>query len=311
MPEITKLKTVNLREVWPHEAHNFTPWLAENIDQLGEAVGLRLKDVEIEKTLGDMGRVDIFAKQEETDEIVVIENQIEPSDGGHCVSLIGYAAGAEANILVWVASDFDPYYEKIIRWLNESDTINVYAVKVVAYCVKGNYTYEFRTVVVPESYDKTSYSKPKTSNTLYAEFYRPLRRELILNGFKTVGRGGWQGRWRSFDSGIPDVVYATRAEDGNVHVFLSVNRKSNQKIFTELKEYQDDIYRELGREVLWKEFDNDWSRIILESTQSFSLTASEVKLENTRQWMLENLIILRKVLEPYLSKFRPESVGKV
>ncbi len=92
MSKITKLNSVNLREVWPHEAYNFTPWLAKNIDHLGEVIGLRLKDVVTEKTLGKMGRVDIFAKQAETDAIVVIENQIEESDHGHCLSLIGYAA---------------------------------------------------------------------------------------------------------------------------------------------------------------------------------------------------------------------------
>lgn len=42
--KIGKLEKVPLREVWRHEAHNFTHWLAkgENLRQLGEACSIDL-----------------------------------------------------------------------------------------------------------------------------------------------------------------------------------------------------------------------------------------------------------------------------
>ena len=39
MPEITALKPVSLREAWPREERDFTPWLADNIDLLGAMFG--------------------------------------------------------------------------------------------------------------------------------------------------------------------------------------------------------------------------------------------------------------------------------
>ena len=33
-----QLKDMDLREVWPYEANNFTPWLAENLSHLAEAI---------------------------------------------------------------------------------------------------------------------------------------------------------------------------------------------------------------------------------------------------------------------------------
>lgn len=35
---LTEIK--DIRSVWPHEALDFTPWLAENIDLLADTVGL-------------------------------------------------------------------------------------------------------------------------------------------------------------------------------------------------------------------------------------------------------------------------------
>ena len=40
MPRITPLRWSSARDVLPHEAYDFTPWLAENLDLLAETLGL-------------------------------------------------------------------------------------------------------------------------------------------------------------------------------------------------------------------------------------------------------------------------------
>lgn len=39
---IGRLTRVDLRELWRHEARDFTAWLSENLDLLGETLGLQL-----------------------------------------------------------------------------------------------------------------------------------------------------------------------------------------------------------------------------------------------------------------------------
>ena len=49
---IGKLERVDLREVWKHEAHNFTQWLENNIGVLNDALNLNLVNVDREHAAG-------------------------------------------------------------------------------------------------------------------------------------------------------------------------------------------------------------------------------------------------------------------
>lgn len=64
MINLGKLKEIkDLRKVWPHEALDFTPWLAEedNLTLLADAVGLAITVDETESGVGDFN-VDIYAR---------------------------------------------------------------------------------------------------------------------------------------------------------------------------------------------------------------------------------------------------------
>ena len=52
MPPIGKIARVPIREVWPREDEDFTPWLAQNLDQLGDALGMVLDQAEGEAPVG-------------------------------------------------------------------------------------------------------------------------------------------------------------------------------------------------------------------------------------------------------------------
>ena len=77
--KLDKLKQINaLREIWPNEAKDFTPWLAkeENLSLLGEAIGVEMELTEKESSVGDFN-VDILATEQDTGRKIIIENQLE------------------------------------------------------------------------------------------------------------------------------------------------------------------------------------------------------------------------------------------
>jgi hypothetical protein len=100
-------KILNLREAWESEAGDFTPWLAreENLALLGDTIGIDLELEAQEQNIGPF-RADILCKNTETNNWVLIENQIEKTDHTHLGQILTYGAGLEATTIVWIAKSF-------------------------------------------------------------------------------------------------------------------------------------------------------------------------------------------------------------
>ena len=83
--QLGKLEPVPLESIWPHEAHNFTPWLAtvENLRILGDTLGLDLECEGQEVAVGSFA-ADIQCKDTTDGSWVLIENQIKKTDSFPC-----------------------------------------------------------------------------------------------------------------------------------------------------------------------------------------------------------------------------------
>jgi hypothetical protein len=106
------------REAWKHEALAFTPWLAENIDQLSAVIGFPLELTGKEMPVEDFA-ADILARNPEDGTVVLIENQLEVTDHTHLGQIMTYLAGLEAQTVIWIAPRFREPHLSAIRWLNE------------------------------------------------------------------------------------------------------------------------------------------------------------------------------------------------
>ena len=294
MARIHTLKPVGLRDHWRHEAHDFTPWLAENLSLLESELNLVLEREGKEVTLPGSGRVDILARQATTEARVVIENQLGSSDDSHCLRLLGYAANADANILVWVARDFSDYHQSILSWLNESDNIAVYAVEVRAFLVDGRKVVDFNLVVEPPQAGTASASRRKTASTYYAEFYRPVVATLRRSGLLPVGRGGFRGRYRSFQTGYEGIYYFAEVAARRTAAALGF-RADNHHIFRALARHRDKIDHNLAGDTEWHQH-----KVSL-TTEVVADDPSSIP-EEVGEWLTENLLELRDVVQPYLDQ---------
>lgn len=116
---LDKLKKVELRDVWPHEALGFTKCLSEepNLAMLGSAVGIELELIETESSVGSFN-VDIYAQEAGTGRRAIIENQLEDTNHDHLGKVITYAVGKGAEVVVWVVARARDEHRQAIEWLN-------------------------------------------------------------------------------------------------------------------------------------------------------------------------------------------------
>src|SRR5215212_3718080 len=116
-PQLGRLILVEPRTVWPHEAADFTPWLLDNVDVLGDLLGMELELEVAEHPVGSFS-LDLYGHDLSDDNVVIVENQLEPSDHNHLGQILTYAAGTDPTTIVWVATGFRDEHRQAVAWLN-------------------------------------------------------------------------------------------------------------------------------------------------------------------------------------------------
>lgn len=155
-PVFGRLVDLAPRDAWLHEERHFTPWLAENIAQLGEAIGIPLELTGTEIAV-ERFEADILARNPMDGSIVLIENQLEPSDHTHLGQIMTYLVGLKAHTVVWIAPSFREPHRSAISWLNEntSDDFSFFAVRVrVVQIADSPYAPIFEVVEKPNGWER-------------------------------------------------------------------------------------------------------------------------------------------------------------
>ena len=165
--KLGKLQEIDIKKVWQHEQYDFSQWLAneENIQELGNTLNLSLTDVETEKFVGKY-RCDILCKDEITGKVVLIENQLEPTDHDHLGKIITYASGLDASVVVWIVSSARQEHASAIEWLNKhtDDDLAFFLIEVHAYKIgTSEPAPQFKIIEQPNDFVKTVKTIAKNS----------------------------------------------------------------------------------------------------------------------------------------------------
>ena len=156
----------NLREIWPNEARDFTPWLAGHLSELGKALRLELKLEERESSVGGYA-LDILARDLGSGSLVVIENQLEPTNHDHLGKLLTYAAAYDAKVMVWIAKKFNSTHRDALDFLNRctGKDRQFFGVKVDLREIKDSRpTVEFTLVATPKEWREQTRRAGKPEN---------------------------------------------------------------------------------------------------------------------------------------------------
>lgn len=302
-----KLKKVELREGWKHEAHDFTQWLAqeENLKLLGDEIGFDIKLVQTEAAVGNFN-VDILAEEENTGKKIIIENQLEITNHDHLGKIITYSSGYDAEIIVWVVKDVREEHRRAIDWLNEhtDDNIGFYLLRIELWQIGDSaFAPKFEMICRPNEWAKAVKDSAGSAELTETK----LKQFEFWNALKEYAKENNSAL--RFHKSNPQHWLNTSIGSSNAHISLSINSRENlfgvelwisdnKELYTKLFAQKETIEEELGEKLEWMELPNKKaSRIKVSCGGDFS---KQENWESDFWWILKTAEKFKDVFPKYL-----------
>ena len=264
MKSETSLGTIkkidDLRSVWPHEAHDFSKWLAkeENLTLLSETIGIDIVLEELESAVGGFN-VDLYATEEGTGRKIIIENQLEDTNHDHLGKIITYASGKGAEVIVWIVKRARDEHRLAVEWLNQhtDSNIGIFLLEIELWQINDSpYAPKFNIVERPNDWAKSVKAVEGVSDTkkLQMEFWQAFADYAFANTdfaqqFKK--RKAQPQHW--YDLALGRSVYrlgfTVNTQKKRVGVEIYIN--DDKETFNRFKEQSDEIEQYFGAKLEW------------------------------------------------------------
>jgi hypothetical protein len=304
---VGKLQAVDLREIWRHEALDFTKWLFENCDVLNEQIGLSLTPIEKERSVGPFN-VDILA-EDSSGRPVIIENQLARTDHDHLGKLLTYLTNLGAKVAIWISSDPRPEHVAAIDFLNEvvpQDT-QFYLLKIQAFKIGQSDSAPLFTVVAGPSEERSAGGEVKKEfaeqDKKRYEFFDQLlalcNQKTTL--FSSVSPVGYQN-WVNSGAGKAGLMWTFVAMKKAARVeffFCSPNAEVNKKRFESLSVKKESIEENYGEELIW-DFKDTRKQQYIRSHCPFGGLDDEEKWPEIQNGMVDRIVRLEKALGSHI-----------
>jgi hypothetical protein len=112
-----RLERLDLKSFWGEQLPDLTPWFLQNIDLLGETLGIDITPLEQEVDV-DTGAFKVLGA-DATGRPIVIENRLEATDHNQLGQMIVHASGLDEAVVIWVAPRFHEEFRRGLDWLND------------------------------------------------------------------------------------------------------------------------------------------------------------------------------------------------
>ena len=307
--KLGKLKEINIRDVWAHEQHDFSKWLAsdENIKELGDTLNLSLSDVETEKFFGSY-RCDIICKDELTGKSVLIENQLEQTNHDHLGKIITYASGLDASVIIWIVADARQEHASAIEWLNNNTTDDVafFLIEIHAYTIGDSSPAPmFKIIEQPNDFIKTTKSLSGKGNLSKSQ----TKRLEFWNMFNDI----LEERGKPFNKhkASTDHWYTVAIGSSQCHISIDlVNKEHKIRVglwITDNKEMYDDLFshkieieKVIGEELDWDRLDDKKASIISISIKGLNFDKQDNYMDLMND-AIDKVVMLRDAFKPYIN----------
>lgn len=299
--ELGKLEKIELREVWRHEALDFTRWLAkkENMAILSKEIGIDIEVIQTEMSVGRYN-VDIYARDTESNKRIVIENQLENTNHDHLGKMLVYAAGLDADVAIWTVKDVNEEHKQAVEWLNDNsfEKINIFLVKVELWQIDNSpIAPKFQVICEPNNWAKVLKQQSKDNITDLE-----LKQMEYWQGFVDYAKG----KDKTYISQRPSIYnwYVIRIGSSDYKIKL-VHSVNSDMIRCQLEIFNDGIYKKL--EQYRTEIDNkinglEWEYLEDRKVSRIGLSNNIKDNASSYVWSLDMVDRFKEIFLDYLNK---------
>lgn len=309
---IGKLYQVNLREYWKHEALDFTNWLSkeENLNLLSEEIGI---DIVLKETEASVGRfnVDILAVENNSDRLIVIENQLEQTDHDHLGKIITYASGFNAEIIIWIVKDIREEHQQAIDWLNEhtDENINFFIVKMELWKIDNSAPApKFNIISKPNNWAKAlknTSSKTKRESELsmkQLDFWTEFITYLKSNQSTLKTRKANPQHWYDISCGNSKAYLSLTIDSQNKSIATGVYIPDNKELYFYLEAKKAEIELELGFQMEWLPLQNKKASRVYFKQENIDIF-NPIKRVEYYEWLKVNSEKIQKIFFKCINNF--------
>jgi Domain of unknown function (DUF4268) len=197
LEEITDIRTI-----WQHEEYDFSQWLSQedNLQQLSSTLGIDIIDPQTEVRSGSF-EIDILATEGQTNNTIIIENQLENSNHEHLGKIITYASGKDAKYVIWIVKKAREEHRSAIDWLNSitNEQIHFFLIEIKVYRIgESEPAPKFEVISQPNDWGKivknvSNKDELNNSQLLRIEFWSEY-----LNSINRTDRKPTKDHWMGF-----------------------------------------------------------------------------------------------------------------
>lgn len=265
-------KIDNLRDVWKHESRDFSKWLSEeeSLKLLSDAIGIEIALQERESSVGSFS-VDIFALEEGTARRIVIENQLADTDHDHLGKIITYAAGKEADVVVWIVKKARDEHRQAIEWLNQrtDKDVGFFLIEIELWQIGESLPApKFNVVERPNDWAKEIKTITGLTDTqkLQYEFWQAFVDYAFKEGEFAQAfsrRKHYPQHWYDLSIGRSDSHISLTVNTQKKFYSTGLYISDNKDLYTHFLKNKADIEQHLGTPLVWREGNKD-CRILVE-----------------------------------------------
>lgn len=294
--------------MWGDEARHFTPWLFENQDYLAEVLGIELELMQLEYGVGAFS-LDLYGDDLTHGCQLIVENQLEDTDHRHLGQLLTYAAGTDAQTVVWIATRFRDEHRQALDFLNDmsSGAARFFGIEIRVGVIDGSAAAPMFSLAVQPSDWRAQLRVQRGTDALsptkaaYLKFWTEyLEHVQATSPDLTNVRAPQPHNWMTLNSVRQGVTIAgVFNRDGNLVCELYIDTgdaAANLAVFGALHDRRNEIETAIGHPLQWQELENRRAcRIKLATPGQIS---DESRHRELLAWLYGNHVTFKRVLRP-------------